>query len=39
VEKRDKTHAKIINYNCGKTKKETFIPYFILTLRKEMGTE
>jgi hypothetical protein len=37
--KKDKTHAKVMNYNCGKTKKETLTPYFILMLRTEMGTE
>jgi hypothetical protein len=37
--KRDKTHAKVMDYNNGKTKKENFISYFILPLRTEMGTE
>jgi hypothetical protein len=39
VEKRDKTHAKVMEYNNGKTKKEKFISYFIIQLGRIRGTE
>ena len=36
---RQKTHAQVMGYKNGKTKKEKFISYFILPLQTEMGTE